>query len=143
MSPDPAAPAPGSPEDLEARLAPLRAALHADVEELGSRLAPARLPALARSTARSALAAACGRARSRGAELAQRAGIGTGTEGSSRSAASEGVSADLSAASLRTRLTRLLDDARDGDPASLAIVSTLALALAGLSAAALVKAVRR
>ena len=40
------------------------------------------------------------------------------------------------------RLARLLDDARDGDPSSLAIVTGAAMALAGLSGVALVKAVR-
>ena len=40
------------------------------------------------------------------------------------------------------RLARLLDDARDGDPRSLAVVTGAAMALAGLSVAALVKAVR-
>ena len=39
-------------------------------------------------------------------------------------------------------LTRLLNDARDGDPRSLAIVTGAAMALAGLSVVALVKAVR-
>ena len=39
------------------------------------------------------------------------------------------------------RLNRLLDDARDGDPVALAIVTGAALGLAGLSGAALVKAV--
>lgn len=39
------------------------------------------------------------------------------------------------------RLNRLLDDARDGDPVALAIVTGAVLGLAGLSGAALIKAV--
>lgn len=43
---------------------------------------------------------------------------------------------------LADRLSRLADDAQDGDPTSLAIMSGGALALAGVSIAALIKAVR-
>lgn len=40
------------------------------------------------------------------------------------------------------RLIRVLDDARDGDPTSLAVVTATVAALAGISVVALVKAVR-
>ena len=43
---------------------------------------------------------------------------------------------------LGQRISRLFDDARDGDPASLGIVTVAGLALAGLSVAANVAAVK-
>ena len=43
---------------------------------------------------------------------------------------------------LGQRVTRLFDDARDGDPASLGIVTAAGLALAGLSVTATVAAVK-
>jgi len=43
---------------------------------------------------------------------------------------------------LGQRVTRLFDDARDGDPASLGIVTVAGLALAGLSVTATVAAVK-
>lgn len=143
MSGSPTLPAPGSPEDLEAGLAAVRAALRTDVEELSYRLAPARLPGLARQTARSALSGACARLRGQGAALAQHAGIRGTVAPDPGAPPHAGPAHDAGHASARDRLARLLDDARDGDPTSLAIVSALAVALAGLSAVALVKAVTR
>ena len=46
-------------------------------------------------------------------------------------------------AAVGSRLSRLIDDARDGDPASLAIVTGTIVVLAGCSVVAVVKAVRR
>ena len=49
----------------------------------------------------------------------------------------------LSPVVVRDRLSRLIGDARDGEPVSLSIVTGAIVVLAGVSAVATVKAVRR
>ena len=53
------------------------------------------------------------------------------------------VTEALSPQRLKAKATRLVDDARDGDPASLSLLTGLAAGLAILSTVALVKALRR
>ena len=66
---------------------------------------------------------------------------GPGVRSASRGAPGAGVTG-LPAA-VGNRLSRLIDDARDGEPASLAIVTGTIVVLAGCSVVAVVKAVRR
>ncbi|PHP53077.1 hypothetical protein [Actinomyces ruminis] len=126
-----------TPEEIEARLADLRASVVSDVEELTVRLAPNALKAAARTTAESTVADLRERAESTAAGLKARFSGGTDTPS---------VSADApkyDSSSLLARARRLLDDAQDGDPQALALVTGAVAALAGLSAIALIKALRR
>ena len=124
-----AAPASLTVEEIEAQLAERRRTLSRDLEDLGFRLAPTSLKAQARQAADEAKV----RVRAGLAELKERA----------QDAADElGSSGQAGAASPADRARRLLDDAADGDPRSLAIVTGAALALAGLSLYAVVKALR-
>ena len=114
-TPVPAAPAAApSADDVLSDLAARRLTLAADVDELAARLAPNNL------------------VKNR---LVSLAGGGTDPEG--------GVDTyDPSTLTLGQRVSRLFDDARDGDPASLGIVTVAGLALAGLSVTATVAAVK-
>ena len=125
--------------DLAAR----RLALAADVDELAARLAPNNLAKVAKLKAREKVQELRSQAVSRAEEtvgqvknrLASLAGGGTDPEG--------GVDTyDPSTRTLGQRVSRLFDDARDGDPASLGIVTVAGLALAGLSVTATVAAVK-
>ena len=125
--------------DLEAR----RLALAADVDELAARLAPNNLVKVAKLKAREKVQELRSQAVSRAEEtvgqvknrLASLAGGGTDPEG--------GVDTyDPGTLSFGQRVSRLFDDARDGDPASLGIVTVAGLALAGLSVTATVAAVK-
>jgi len=131
----PAAASP-TPEEIEARLAALRASVAGDVEELALRLAPETLKAAARTTAEATVADLRARAQATAAGLKARV-RGQDTP----LAAAATPTAD--GASVLARAQRLFDDARDGDPQALAIVTGLAAALAGLSAFALITALRR
>ncbi|VEI16599.1 DUF3618 domain-containing protein [Actinomyces viscosus] len=140
-----AVPAPAEPSadavlsDMEAR----RRALAADVDELAARLAPNSLARVAKLKARETVQGlrnqavskaedAVGQVKSR---LASLVGGGTDPDG--------GVdSYEPGTMTLGQRVTRLFDDARDGDPASLGIVTVAGLALAGLSVTATVAAVK-
>ena len=133
---NPAAAAP-TPEEIEARLTDLRACVANDVEELARRLAPASLKTAARSAAESTVADLRDRAQSTAADLKARLRSDDAAPRASTGAPTDG------GLSPRERIQRLLDDARDGDPQALAIVTGLAAALAGLSAFALIKALRR
>lgn len=125
--------------DMEAR----RLALAADVDELAARLAPNNLAKVAKLKARekvddlrhqaaSKVGDAVGQVKDR---LTSLAGGGTDPNG--------GVdSYEPGTLTLGQRISRLFDDARDGDPASLGIVTVAGLALAGLSVAATVAAVK-
>ena len=125
--------------DMEAR----RLALAADVDELAARLAPNNLAKVAKLKARekvddlrhqaaSKVGDAVGQVKDR---LASLAGGGTDPNG--------GVdSYEPGTLTLGQRISRLFDDARDGDPASLGIVTVAGLALAGLSVTATVAAVK-
>ncbi|TFH51759.1 hypothetical protein E4J66_10935 [Actinomyces viscosus] len=124
---------------MEAR----RRALAADVDELAARLAPNSLARVAKLKARETVQGlrnqavskaedAVGQVKSR---LASLVGGGTDPDG--------GVdSYEPGTMTLGQRVTRLFDDARDGDPASLGIVTVAGLALAGLSVTATVAAVK-
>ena len=125
--------------DLAAR----RLALAADVDELAARLAPNNLAKVAKLKAREKVQELRSQAVSKAEEtvgqvknrLASLAGGGTDPEG--------GVDTyDPSTLTLGQRVSRLFDDARDGDPASLGIVTVAGLALAGLSVTATVAAVK-
>ena len=125
--------------DLAAR----RLALAADVDELAARLAPNNLAKVAKLKARekvqdlrsqvvSKAEDTVGQVKNR---LASLAGGGTDPEG--------GVDTyEPGTLTLGQRVSRLFDDARDGDPASLGIVTVAGLALAGLSVTATVAAVK-
>ncbi|WP_311765867.1 DUF3618 domain-containing protein, partial [Actinomyces sp. 187325] len=127
-----------SPEGIEAELAARRASLTADLTALGTRLAPEALMTQAVASAREAVAQA--RAGLTSALSSARAG----TTGQADGAATAYGSVPLAPApSVLDRVNRLLDDARDGDPASLGIVTGAALVLAGVSVFAAVKALRR
>ena len=136
-----AAPAP-TIEEMEAALVARRERLAVDMEVLGTCLAPEALKARARDTARDAADRAKDSARS----AADRAGAAARDAAADASRSVKSVIAGLRPGSEEPgpaqRLARLLDDARDGDPRSLAVVTGAAMALAGLSVAALVKAVR-
>lgn len=108
------APAPKvSAREIEADLAARRRSLSEDVQDLASRFAPDALKAQAKGSSQAAFAA---------------------FKGSSE--AGESLPP-------KERLQRLLDDARDGEPVSLAVVSGAAVLLAVVSLAAVVRAVRR
>ena len=137
-----AQPAP-SADAVLSDLAARRLALAADVDELAARLAPNNLAKVAKLKAREKVQELRSQAVSRAEEtvgqvknrLASLAGGGTDPEG--------GVDTyDPSTLSFGQRVCRLFDDARDGDPASLGIVTVAGLALAGLSVTATVAAVK-
>ncbi|MBM6978106.1 MAG: hypothetical protein I3J03_00060 [Actinomyces succiniciruminis] len=126
-----------TPEEIEARLADLRVSVVNDVEELTQRLAPNALKAVARSTTEATVADLRERAQSAATGLKARL---QGDAGAPL------VSADAPRAdslSLIERARRLLDDAQDGDPQALALVTGAVAGLAGLSVFALIKALRR
>lgn len=125
-----------TPEEIEARLAALRASVVSDVEELTVRLAPNTLKAVARTTAESTVADLRERAESTAAGLKAR------FSGDADTPLASTYTSGSDSPSLSTRLRRLLDDAQDGDPQALALVTGAVATLAGLSAFALVKALR-
>ena len=141
-TPVPAAPAAApSADDVLSDLAARRLTLAADVDELAARLAPNNLAKVAklkareqvqdlRSQAVSKVEERVGQVKSRLTSL-----VGGGTDPNG------GVdSYEPGTLTLGQRVTRLFDDARDGDPASLGIVTVAGLALAGLSVTATVAA---
>ena len=137
----PAAQAAPSADDVLSDLAARR--LAADVDELAARLAPNNLAKVAKLKAREKVQGLRSQAASKAEEkvgqvknrLVSLAGGGTDPEG--------GVDTyDPSTRTLGQRVSRLFDDARDGDPASLGIVTVAGLALAGLSVTATVAAVK-
>ena len=142
-TPVPAAPAAPSADDVLSDLAARRLTLAADVDELAARLAPNNLAKVAklkareqvqdlRSQAVSKVEERVGQVKSRLTSL-----VGGGTDPNG------GVdSYEPGTLTLGQRVTRLFDDARDGDPASLGIVTAAGLALAGLSVTATVAAVK-
>ena len=158
-----AAPAP-TIEEMEAALVARRERLAVDMEVLGTCLAPEALKARARDTTRdaadrakdsarsaAALTGAAARDAADRAKTAARDAADRARVAARDAAADAGRSIKSAIAGLRPgsgrpgpaqHLTRLLNDARDGDPRSLAIVTGAAMALAGLSVVALVKAVR-
>ena len=142
-TPVPAAQAAPSADDVLSDLAARRLALAADVDELAARLAPNNLTKVAKLKAREKVqdlrSQAVGKAENAVGQvknrLASLAGGGTDPDG--------GVdSYEPGTLTLGERVTRLFDDARDGDPASLGIVTVAGLALAGLSVTATVAAVK-
>ena len=166
-SPASAGPAPAPAptiEEMEAALIARRERLAVDMEVLGTRLAPEALKTQARDTARATAAwtrttarivadrtrtaarDAADRARDSARSAVDRAGAAARATAADAGRSVKSVIAGLRPGSEEPgpaqRLARLLDDARDGDPRSLAVVTGAAMALAGLSVAALVKAVR-
>lgn len=139
----PTAAATPSTEALLSDLAARRLTLASDVDELAARLTPNNLTKAAKLMARekvddlrhqaaSKVGDAVGQVKDR---LASLAGGGTDPNG--------GVdSYEPGTLTLGQRISRLFDDARDGDPASLGIVTVAGLALAGLSVTATVAAVK-
>ncbi|MDO4901917.1 hypothetical protein [Actinomyces sp.] len=126
-----------TPEEIEARLEALRASVVNDVEELAQRLAPNALKAAARSTTEATVADLRKRAQTAATGLKARL-QGDADTPSLFADAPRGDSL-----SLIERARRLLNDAQDGDPQALALVTGAVAALAGLSVFALVKALRR
>ena len=166
-SPASAGPAPAPAptiEEMEAALVARRERLAVDMEVLGTRLAPEALKTQARDTARTTAAwtrtaarivadrtktaarDAADRAKDSARSAVDRAGAAARDAAADAGRSVKSVIAGLRPGSEEPgpaqRLARLLDDARDGDPRSLAVVTGAAMALAGLSVAALVKAVR-
>ena len=155
-SPASAGPAPAPAptiEEMEAALIARRERLAVDMEVLGTRLAPEALKTQARDTARATAAwtrttarIVADRARDSARSAVDRAGAAARDAAADAGRSVKSVIAGLRPGSEEPgpaqRLARLLDDARDGDPRSLAVVTGAAMALAGLSVAALVKAVR-
>ena len=166
-SPASAGPAPAPAptiEEMEAALIARRERLAVDMEVLGTRLAPEALKTQAKDTVRTTAAwtrtaarIVADRAKTAARDAADRAKDSARSAADRAGAAARDAAADAGRsiksviAGLRPgseepspaqRLARLLDDARDGDPRSLAVVTGAAMALAGLSVAALVKAVR-
>lgn len=139
----PTAPATPSTEALLSDLAARRLTLASDVDELAARLTPNNLTKAAKLMAREKVqdlrSQAVGKAQDAVGQvkdrLASLAGGGTDPNG--------GVdSYEPGTLTLGQRVSRLFDDARDGDPASLGIVTVAGLALAGLSVTATVAAVK-
>ncbi|WP_366180945.1 hypothetical protein ABXS69_02015 [Actinomyces timonensis] len=122
--------APSSPEEIQAALDARRAALAADAEALGERLAPAAVKAAAARRASAALAAARGCA----AEA--------GTQARSFVDAHRHDSPAQVAKSAAMRVKRFLDDAADGDPLALGVVSLAGIVLAGGGITSLVRLAR-
>ena len=121
---------------------------------LAAVVAPEALKSTARRTVQGTAAEWRRRARIRAARLKTRAGPARDDPLVREAPADPGscpmgcaclrtATARLSPASVRDRLLRLVDDARDGEPASLAIVTGAVVVLAGVSVVAVVKAVRR
>ena len=138
-----AAQAAPSADDVMSDIAARRLTLAADVDELAARLAPNNLARVAKLKAREKVQGLRSQAVSKAEEkvgqvknrLVSLAGGGTDPEG--------GVdSYEPGTLTLGQRVSRLFDDARDGDPASLGIVTVAGLALAGLSVTATVAAAR-
>ena len=139
----PAAQAAPSADAVLSDMAARRLALAADVDELAARLAPHNLAKVAKLKAREKVQDLRSQAVSKAEDtvgqvknrLASLAGSGTDPEG--------GVDTyEPGTLTLGQRVSRLFDDARDGDPASLGIVTAAGLALAGLSVTATVAAVK-
>ena len=144
-SPASAGPAPAPAptiEEMEAALIARRERLAVDMEVLGTRLAPEALKTQAKDTARTTAAWARDSARSAVDRAGAAARDAAADAGRSVKSVIAGLRPGSEEPSPAQRLARLLDDARDGDPSSLAIVTGAAMALAGLSGVALVKAVR-
>ena len=139
----PTAPTAPSTEALLSNLAARRLTLASDVDELAARLTPNNLTKAAKLMARKKVEDLRDRAVSRAEDavgqvknrLTSLVGCGTDPDG--------GVdSYEPGTLTLGQRVTRLFDDARDGDPASLGIVTVAGLALAGLSVKATVAAIK-
>lgn len=146
---------------IEAEVERRRAALTTDLELLGTMVAPeavkAQAQAAASATARQAMAYVKTAASRKITDLADSAAqaASEAVDNAARRLANlrgrldetlAGSTAEVKATTpmdLKTRLTRLVDDARDGDPLALAAVTGTAVALVGLGAFAVVKAVRR
>ncbi|QPL05168.1 MULTISPECIES: DUF3618 domain-containing protein [Actinomyces] len=127
-----------SPEGIEADLADRRARLASDLAILGAHLAPEALKTRAASSAREAVTQA--RVGFTSALFPARAGA---TRQSENTGVGYGSAPLAPPPSILDRVNRLLDDARDGDPASLGIVTGASLILAGVSVFAALKALRR
>ena len=144
----------GSPEAIEAALAARRAQLVGDIETLAAVVAPEALKSTARRTVQGTAAEWRRRAKIRTARLKARvgrmgddplvrrapAGSGSCPMGCARLKA---AIAGLSPGPVRDRLVRLVEDARDGEPVSLAVVTGTVVVLTGVGVAAVIKAVRR
>ncbi|WP_103061634.1 hypothetical protein [Actinomyces qiguomingii] len=126
-----------TPEEIEARLSELRASVANDVEQLAQRLAPNALKAVARSTTEATVADLRERAQSAATGLKSR------LQGDASAPLFPADAPSSDSPSLIDRARRLLNDAQDGDPQALALVTGAVAALAGLSVFALVKALRR
>ncbi|WP_236263157.1 hypothetical protein, partial [Actinomyces sp. zg296] len=122
--------APSSPEEIQAALNARRAALAADAEALGERLAPATVKAVVSRRASAALAATRGHAEEAGAQAR------------SFVDAHRHDSPAQIARSAAMRVKRFLDDAADGDPLALGVVSLAGIALAGCGITSLVRLAR-
>ena len=123
--------------DMEAR----RKALAVDIDELAARLVPDNLTKMAKLKAREKVedlrSQALGKAEEAVGQVKSRLTslVGGGTDEAG------GVDPyEPGTMPLGQRVARLFDDARDGDPASLGIVTVAGLALAGLSVTATVAA---
>ena len=125
--------------DMEAR----RKALAVDIDELAARLVPDNLTKMVKLKARQKVedlrGQALGKAEDAVGQVKNRLTslVGGGTDPNG------GVdSYEPGTLTLGQRVSRLFDDARDGDPASLGIVTVAGIALAGLSVTATVAAVK-
>ena len=125
--------------DMEAR----RKALAVDIDELAARLVPDNLTKMAKLKAREKVedlrSQALGKAEEAVGQVKSRLTslVGSGTDEAG------GVDPyEPGTMTLGQRVARLFNDARDGDPASLGIVTVAGLALAGLSVTATVAAVK-
>ncbi|RJF41920.1 DUF3618 domain-containing protein [Actinomyces sp. 2119] len=147
----PAAPS-RSVEEIAADLEARRRALASDVDEVAARLAPASLKRMAQETADAAAASLRSRTqalRERAEELTSQAGLTSPPHSASVYGGDPGTPPLTEAApgateplTLSQRLTRLLDDARDGDPVSLAVVTAAGLTVAGLGILTLTRVIR-
>lgn len=128
-----------TPEEIEAELVARRAQLAADIEQLTQRVAPEVLQAQAKAISNQAQESF----RAAASEASEHA---RGVVESLREHAANGTLGELAADTVRSckeSAQRLLDDAREGDPRSLAVVTSAAVCLVSLSFYALGKAMRR
>lgn len=135
--------APISADALGSDMAARRLALAADVDELAARLAPNNLAKVAKAKAREKVQDLRSQAVSKAEDTVGQVKSRLTSLVGGRTDAAGGVdSYEPGTMTLGQRVTRLFDDARDGDPASLGIVTAAGLALAGLSVTAAVAAVK-
>lgn len=131
--------------DLEKELNDRRNSLTRDLEDLGERLSPTSLKTQARHVAEEAkdkLRARVSDAKQRAQELADEARDKAEDARTKAHDAVDSLADSAEPASVSDRIHDLLDDAADRDPRALAIVTGVAVALAGVAIFVMTKVAR-